>query len=135
MTLSDKLDHLFKVVHPARGEYTYEQVAAGIRERGIATVSGPYLFQLRSGARDNPTKRHLEAIADFFGVPVGYFFEDDLAARVDSQLELLASLRDAGVQHIATRSLDVSPEGRRVIADMVELIRRQEGLDRKPEGD
>lgn len=132
MTLAEKVDHLFRVVHPAGSEYTYEQVATGIRKRGIATISGPYVWQLRHGVRDNPNARVLEGLADFFGVPVGYFFDEDLAAGVDSQLELLASLRDAGVQHIATRSLNLSPEGLRVIADMVELIRRQEGLDHQP---
>lgn len=35
MTLAEKLNRLFGTVHPpGRGEYSYEEVAAAIRERG-----------------------------------------------------------------------------------------------------
>jgi hypothetical protein len=40
------------------------------------TDPATYLRQLRKGLRDNPTKRHLEALADFFGVAPIYFFDD-----------------------------------------------------------
>src|SRR6266540_436032 len=61
-TLADKLDHLFRSVHPrGRGEYTYAEVAKAIEDRGGPTVSATYIWQLRKGRRDNPTKRHLEA--------------------------------------------------------------------------
>lgn len=114
-------------------------MAEGVAERGITTISGAYAWQLRHGVRDNPSMRLLRGLADFFGVPAAYFFDEEVAAKVDVQLELLANLRDAGVQHVATRSLDVSPDispaGRQVIADMIDLIHRKEGLDRKPDGD
>ena len=58
-TLADKIDHLFKIVRAAKGEYTHEQVAKAIEERGGPTISASYLWQLRKGLRDNPTKRHL----------------------------------------------------------------------------
>ncbi len=129
-SLAEKLDRLFKVVRPAGGgEYTYDQVAEGVRQRGVSTVSAAYVWQLRHGARDNPSLRLLEGLADFFGVPVGYFSDEEVAARVDGQLELLASLRDADIRHIAMRLLDVSPESRAVVAEAVAWVRRREGLD------
>jgi transcriptional regulator with XRE-family HTH domain len=79
-TLAEKIDHLFTVVHPAQGEYTHEQVATAIEEAGGPTISATYLWQLRKGLRDNPTKRHLEALSSFFGVPPSYFFDEDVAA-------------------------------------------------------
>ena len=67
-TLAKKIDRLFKTVHPGRGEYTHEQVADAIRQAGGPTISATYVWQLRKGIRDNPTKRHLEALSGFFGV-------------------------------------------------------------------
>jgi len=43
-----------------------------------ASGSGHFLRQLRTGAKDNPTMRHLEALARFFGVSPAYFFDDHL---------------------------------------------------------
>src|SRR3954453_11789531 len=69
MTLAEKLDRLFQTVRPRDGgEFTFEEVAEGIRGRGGPTVSATYIWQLRKGLRDNPTKKHLEALADFFGL-------------------------------------------------------------------
>jgi transcriptional regulator with XRE-family HTH domain len=128
-TLAEKLDHLFRTVHPRnRGEYSYEEVAEAIRRRGGPTISANYLWLLRKGLRDNPTKKHLEVLADFFGVPVAYFFDDELAARIDAQLDLLATLRDANVRQLALRAAALSPESLRAIADMVERARQLEGV-------
>lgn len=76
-TLAARIDHLIATVHPAgRGPYSYQEVADGIRAQGGPTISAQYLNQLHRGRRDNPTKQHLEALARYFGVPVGYFFDD-----------------------------------------------------------
>src|SRR5258706_13749135 len=94
MTLAAKLDRLFRTVRPqSQGEYTYEEVATAIRERGVM-ISHTYIWQLRKGARDNPTKRHLDALAEIFGVNAAYFLDDEAARRIDEQLELLAAMRD-----------------------------------------
>ncbi len=127
--LAEKLDRLFRTLRPReRGEYTHEEVAEGIRKRGGSTVSATYLWQLRKGMRDNPTMKHLEAIAGFFGVPPAYFFDDDAARRIDAELDLLASLRDAQVRHIALRAFGLSPETLHTITDMIERVRQLEGL-------
>jgi transcriptional regulator with XRE-family HTH domain len=127
-TLAEKLDHLFAVVHPRRGEYSYEEVATAIRDRGGPTISATYLWQLRKGLRDNPTKKHLEALAGFFGVSPAYFFDDEAAQRIDAELALLATLRDAGVRHVALRASGLSERGLGAIADMIEHVRQLEGL-------
>src|SRR5262245_27224654 len=111
-----------------RGEYTYAEVAEAIRTRGGPTISAMYLWQLRRGVRDNPTRRHLTALADFFGVPPGYFFDGEVAARVEAELELLAALRDAGVQDLALRAWGLSPRALGAIKEMIESARRFEGL-------
>ncbi|WP_407659650.1 XRE family transcriptional regulator [Kineococcus indalonis] len=126
--LAAKVDHLFRTVRPAKGEYSYEHVATSIKETGGPTISAAYLWMLRNGKRDNPTMRHLEALASFFGVPPGYFFDDALAARVDEQLALLASLRDVDVRRVALRASGLSSESLATIAEMIERVRKLEGL-------
>jgi transcriptional regulator with XRE-family HTH domain len=128
-TLAAKLDHLFRTVRPRTGgEYTFEDVAEAIREKGGPTISATYLWQLRKGVRDNPTKRHLEALAGFFGVPPAYFFDDDQASRIDAELALLSAMRDAPVRQIALRANGLSAESLGAIAEMIDRVRQLEGL-------
>jgi transcriptional regulator with XRE-family HTH domain len=128
-TLAEKLNLLFRTIHPrGRGEYSSEEVAAAIRARGGPTISGTYLWQLRKGIRDNPTKKHLEALADFFGVSPAYFFDDEAASWVDAELRLLTALRDASIRRIALRAAGLSPESLLTIAEMVRRVRELEGL-------
>jgi transcriptional regulator with XRE-family HTH domain len=128
LTLADKLNHLFATVHPPKGEYTHEQVATAIEQAGGPTISATYVWQLRKGLRDNPTKHHLEALAGFFGVPPAYFFDDETAARVDEQLDLLAAIRDPLVRDLARKASGLSPETLKTVLDMVERARELEGL-------
>jgi len=129
LTLADKLTRLFSTVHPrGRSEYTSEEVADAIRERGGPTISATYIWQLRTGRRDNPTKKHLEALADFFGVSPAYFFDDAAAARIDAELELLAALREAPVRQVALRASGLSTQSLKAIAEMIERVRELEGL-------
>ena len=128
-TLSAKLNHLFSVVRPADGdEYTFDEVAESIRAQGGPTISATYLWQLRKGLRDNPTKRHLEALAAFFGVPPAYFFDSAEAERIDAELALLTALRDGPVRQIAMRANGLSAKSLEAIADMVDRVRELEGL-------
>lgn len=128
-TLADKLNHLFATVYPAsRGPYSNEEAAAAIREKGGPSISGTYIWLLRRGQRANPTLKHLEALASLFGVPPAYFFDDEEAARVDAQLELLTAMRDLGVHTVALRMAGLSPKSLNSIAEVVERVRELEGL-------
>lgn len=129
-TLADKLDRLFTTVRPAPGkEYSSAEVAAAIAEAGGPTISSTYVWQLRKGTRDNPTKLHLEALAGFFGVSAAYFLDDEVAATLDAELELVAAIRDTSIRRIAQRSAGLSPDSLRTIADVIERVRVLEGLD------
>ncbi len=131
--LAARVDHLFRTVRASDGgEYTFEEVAEAIKARGGPTISASYVWQLRKGQRDNPTKRHLEALAEFFGVPPAYFFDDAAAARIDAELALLTALRNTPVRQIALRATGLSEKSLATIADMVERVRELEGL---PESD
>ncbi|SFC59106.1 helix-turn-helix domain-containing protein [Streptomyces aidingensis] len=128
-TLAQKIDYLFATVHPKnRGPYSYEEVASGIRERGGPTISASYIWQLRTGAKDNPTMKHLEALAGFFGVPPSYFFNEESSAQVAAELSTLAAMRDNQVRSVALRASGLSPETLRTIQDLIERARALEGL-------
>jgi hypothetical protein len=130
-TLANKLDHLFKTVHPAnRGEFSYREVAAAIEAQGGPTISASYIHMLRTGGKDNPTKRHIEGLARFFGVPPGYFFDDEEADKIDAQLEVLAAMRDAGVRNIALRAAGLTPRTLDIVRGMIESARQLDGLER-----
>lgn len=129
-TLADKIDRLFRVIHPPdSGEYSSERVAKFIQERGGKTISGTYIWQLRVGLRDNPTKHHLEALASFFQVDPSYFFDEALGAQIGAELELLAAMREAGVHHVAMRAAGLSPKSLDAIRGMIESAREMEGLE------
>jgi transcriptional regulator with XRE-family HTH domain len=126
-SLSGKIDQLFHVVRrPDREQYSHEEVARTCREATGESFSTTYLWQLRTGRRDNPTKRHLEALAQFFGVPPAYFFDDEQSVKIAEELALLGALRDAGVRDVALRAVTLSSDGLDTISDMIDAIARRE---------
>ncbi|GAA2390809.1 helix-turn-helix domain-containing protein [Streptomyces glaucosporus] len=135
-TFAARLNHLFETVHPPdRGPYSNQEVADLLRKRGGETVSHVYLWKLRTGRAANPSRRQLETLAGFFGVPVGYFFDDTTAARVDAELEIVRQLRDSGVQRVATRVAGLSPQSLEQVLAAIEEIRHREGLDSESGGE
>ena len=122
-SIADKLDRLFKQVRSrGQSEYSYMAVAEAIRNDQGIQISHTYIWQLRTGRRDNPTVQHLKGLATFFGVPVAYFLDDDETRKIDGQLELLRTLRDAQVTEIALRAADVSPSSRDTIRELVQKV-------------
>ena len=135
-SLATKLDRLFQAVRPGgRGEYSYQEVADSIRSEGGPTISATYLWQLRKGLRDNPTRNHLAALARFFGVSPAYFFDEDTAEVVDAQLSLLAAMRDASVRTVALRAAGLSVESLAAVQVVIDHARRLEGLEPDTEPD
>ncbi|AUG75146.1 XRE family transcriptional regulator [Kitasatospora sp. MMS16-BH015] len=126
-SLAARIERLFQIVRRPNGDaYSNEEVARACREASGESFSTTYLWQLRTGRRDNPTKRHLEALAQYFEVPPAYFFEDGPADRIAEELTLLGALRDAGVREVALRAVTLSPDGLGTITDMIEAIARRE---------
>jgi transcriptional regulator with XRE-family HTH domain len=137
-SIAEKLDQLFRQAREARpreagsreaeprdtgrAEPSYMAVAEAIRAQQGVSISHTYIWQLRTGRRDNPTVQHLTALATYFGVPVSYFLDDEQTRRVDAQLDLLRTLRDAGVTEIALRAADVSPRGRETISELIRKV-------------
>ncbi|MCJ0873068.1 helix-turn-helix domain-containing protein [Streptomyces sp. AP-93] len=130
--LAHKLNHLFTSTVPAgRSPYTTEEVARAITSAGVP-ISGSYIWLLRKGQRDNPTLRHVEGLAKFFGVPPAYFFDNRVTDTVNTELALLTALRDAQVQRVALRTAGLSEKSLRSINEVIERVRELEGLPGDP---
>ncbi len=128
-----RLERLFQTFRaPDGGEYTYRQVADGIAQLVGYKTSPSYLQVLRTGVHINPSIKHLYALCAFFGVPIEYFFAEDLAGQFGAQLELAASLREPGVRELAIRAMGLSAEALETLTAMVEHVRQLEGLDTRP---
>ena len=127
--LADRLDHLFRTVHPKdRGPYTPGEVAATVNDRaGEHVISSTYVWQLRTGRRDNPTQRHLSALTAFFHVSPLYFFEEAETGRESVPPELAVALSDDELRGRTLRAAGLSERAFRAIRDMIENARVLEG--------
>lgn len=133
-TLAAKIERLFQTIRPdgRREPYTNKEVAEACQAAGGESFSATYMWMLRTGRRDNPTKRHLEALAEFFQVPPGYFFDTEHAAAITRELELLGAMRDAGVRDFALRAVNLPPESLSVLNDMIASITRRQSAANDP---
>jgi transcriptional regulator with XRE-family HTH domain len=130
-TFAERLDHLFREVHPSnRGPYTYAEVAQGIREMSgdEVAISASAIQQLRTGVKSNPKMQTIKALADFFGVPAGYFFDDEVAERSHAEIRVLVAMRDQGVRRVALRANGLSTASLQMLSTVIEQARRLEGL-------
>jgi transcriptional regulator with XRE-family HTH domain len=128
-TFSARLNRLFETVYPpGRGPHTSAEVIAALKSEGI-TMSAPYLSQLRSGNRTNPSSTTMTALANFFRIKPEYFTDDDYYAKMDRELTWLAHMRDDGVRRIAARTVGLSTEAQQRLVDTVDELRRAERLD------
>ncbi|MCE3031989.1 helix-turn-helix domain-containing protein [Streptomyces sp. CMSTAAHL-2] len=132
--LADRLNHLFATVRAKGGqEYSNEQVASAIRADGTP-ISQSYIWQLRKQKKTNPTLRHLQGLANFFGVPAAYFFDDQVARSVDNKLDVLlaeqtrlAEAVDNGdVRLMALRAGELSPARRKQVMELLDVVYRLE---------
>ncbi len=110
--LAQQLNHLFAAVpRPGGAElWNNESASTEISRTGLM-VSAAYLSQLRNGKRLNPSARHLAALAGLFEVPMEYFFDEELSARIDEDLMLLRALHDSTIRGITLRARELSPAG------------------------
>jgi transcriptional regulator with XRE-family HTH domain len=124
-----RLNRLFDTVYPpGRGPHTSAELVAALMAQGIR-ISAPYLSQLRSGTRANPSSEMIRSIAAFFRVSPAYFTDDGYFQYVDRELTLLAAMRDEEVRLVADRIVGLSPGAVDQLSVKVEELRRAEHLD------
>src|SRR6516162_924780 len=128
-TFAARLNRLFETVYPpGRGAHTSAEVIAALKAEGI-TMSAPYLSQLRSGNRTNPSTATMAALANFFRIKPAYFTDDEYYEKLNRELSWLATMRDDGVRRIALGAAELSAEAQQDIVERVDELRRAEHLD------
>ncbi|MFI0806358.1 hypothetical protein [Streptomyces echinatus] len=125
--LSARLNRLFAVIHPkGRENYTSQEVAKAITAYGVK-VTAAQVEQLRKGSWNSPSAEQLEALANFFGVPVGYFINDEVASQVSADLNLLETLKfqSIGPRQIALRAVaDLDEESLAALVPVIQHLQR-----------
>jgi hypothetical protein len=121
-TFGERLEYLFRTVHPeGRRPFSLEEVASGIVAQGNEPVSAAYIWALRKGQRDNPTVKTVEALAQFFGVPTAYFFEDTPGAGPGAGLSLASTTREVAGRSGGGGGSALSPQGKAAVDAIVQL--------------
>ncbi|MEV0245501.1 helix-turn-helix transcriptional regulator [Nocardia sp. NPDC050712] len=129
---SARLNRLFEQVRPpGRKPHTNAEVAAALTAAGHP-ISKPYLSQLRSGRRRNPSDETVAALARFFKVKPDYFFNSAYASQIDNDLSLLSLLQGYGLRRLSSRAFDLSEESQYLLATLAEKLRLSEGLPAIP---
>ncbi|GLV75830.1 hypothetical protein Shyhy02_38300 [Streptomyces hygroscopicus subsp. hygroscopicus] len=125
--LAARLNRLFAVMHPrGRETYTSHEVAETITAHGVK-ITAAQVEQLRHGTWDSPSAEQLEALADFFGVPVGYFVSDEVASQVSADLNLVETLKAQGIgpRQIALRAVaDLDEEALAALVPVIQHLQR-----------
>jgi hypothetical protein len=86
-------------------------------------ISGQYVWQLRTGRRDNPTYRHLVALSRFFGVSPMCFFDEAETGRGALPAEEAVALRDDALRDLALRAAGLSEHSLKAISDLIDSAR------------
>ena len=105
------LKRLFVAVHPPdRGPFSPEEVAAAIGCGGhYGSISASYIRELLADTTDNPRLKHILGLAHHFGVDPAYFFDEELASRIDEQLETRMAMDKLGVNAVILRAAEQTP--------------------------
>jgi transcriptional regulator with XRE-family HTH domain len=126
-TFAERLTTLRETIKRKDGKrYSLRDFTAACQEVNGETLSPEYVRKLLSGEAANPTKSVMEALAGMFDVPVDYFFDDARGAAMQEDLKLGAALRDAGVQTLAMRAVNLDPGQQARVLAYIEEIRRRE---------
>jgi len=127
--LSVKLNKLFEIMRkPSAPSLSNAAAAEAITKQTGVSISSAYMWQLRTGVKNNPTVQHLRAIAEFFGVSPSYLIDPGIDPQIDAQLNLLHALRDGKVRDLAMRAHGLTPQALNSLAAMIDLARQLEQL-------
>jgi transcriptional regulator with XRE-family HTH domain len=127
-TLAERIDSLFRNVHPGRRKpYSIREVADEINAAaGEQVISHSYLWSLRKGVKTNPSMIQIAALAGFFKVSPLYFYDVPGEPPLDPAAQL--ALSDSAVREIAMRASGLPEPALRALTDMADAARELAGL-------
>ena len=114
---AEKLERLFQErTKPDGTPYTPTEIL----EATNGVLTRVHLWKLRNGQADNPSLKVILALADAFGISPRYFFDDEVANAKIVEADHLERLE------VTLRSLGVSKTGRKIIREMIDVLRKKE---------
>jgi transcriptional regulator with XRE-family HTH domain len=120
-TFAERLSALIEAARvDGKAPHSYREISAAVERAGGPAMSPAYLQQLATGKRVNPKIHYVEALARLFGVPVTYFFDAKASGPAPA----------GEVQLMAMRAQELSPQGRRQVMDLLDLVERYERAER-----
>jgi len=125
-SFADRLNKLFTGEADGSGRrYTAEAISERCAQIGTP-ISVAYLYHLRRGARNNPGRDKVVALAKAFGVSPSYFFQQEGSSPGEEEDHAVRiAMRHAGVRSIALRAAELSPD---FLAALDAILRNLETL-------
>lgn len=128
-TLADRINALFETFYaPGERPPSLDLVVQEVQERG-GSISVGYLSELRTGKATNPRIDHLKALADYFGVPLSYFTDDEHSRQIAEEMRLLRALRDNDVRSLALRASYLDGETRAALSAIINTMANDASRD------
>lgn len=126
-SLADKVDALFRECWPEGSRTATIEVAAFVARETGRDIDRQYIYRIRAGKVRKVDGRVLEAIALYFGKPLGYF-----SANADD--EMAAVLRESKLQLAGLRAVgDLTPEAHAELRELMDIARQVLSDDAGPE--
>ena len=121
-SLAERVDWLFRnKTKPDGSEYTFHEAEEGTARVGHR-VTSTGIWKIRRGDTQNPGYLALRSLARFFGVPIDYFYDDNLNEEALQRYQMAASFQREGVAQIALRASQLDDEVQQTILAMIEHI-------------
>jgi transcriptional regulator with XRE-family HTH domain len=130
--VAQRLDLLFRIA----SEKTGRKIGAGTVADGINAAAGEkvieqsYIWQVKTGRKDNPSFKVLAQLAEYFGVHPGFFFPEDDSHAIGPELQ--AALRDDRIRNLALLAAGLSDPSLEAITMIAKNSRSIEGLPERP---
>ncbi len=132
-TMPERLAYLFATVRAPGGKpYSAVEVARWIKSHRESGMSATYISKLLQGTRQEASQRYARDLADFFGVDVSFFWDDDPAELTDAALDALAlsiRMRDDDVRSLLRRVTELPPSLQSSLSGIVDHLLTTAGKD------
>ncbi|MET3953543.1 transcriptional regulator with XRE-family HTH domain [Rhodococcus sp. OAS809] len=119
--------HLNALFSRSEAILTNHDVAKEIRRRGCP-LSAPYLSQLRTGVRVNPSYLVIDALADYFRVAPDFFFgphpSDASASDEANTSAIVRDLHSFGLSRLLSACVGLSTESMEILIEMSDRLRQ-----------
>lgn len=128
---AQKLEHLFQTrLKPDGSEYSEVEIEVATAQ----AVTHSYIYRLRKGLSQNPSYEKIKALASFFKVSPGYFF-DEKAEESNTVTTTTSPLFTLDLQSVALRAEKIEDEAvKEIMLQVLSAIKEvREQTENKPD--